>query len=328
MFIRQLTKNTYNDLSFSDIDNKVIIETPYAGNIEYNSEFTKACVRDSLINHNENPQCLHLIYPKIINDEDTSERSLGLGRSFAIHKKANRKIYYLDRGFTEGMREGFVHAIDNGIPVEFRCLSKDKKVQQFIDYANSLTVNPDNALKFIVSNIERLKDIALPVGSFGDYTRFRIDSFLDIEAIEKAGFQEKYFKIEDRVFMRKLLLETEHAPLMPEMLHHQIFKPELAIKMRSKMSSWNQACDGFAVLVDGMSFNDLFTVYYQAKSNNKFVLFKSLDNELNNKLVDVSDVKSVDDILRSHGRINQDFGVHKDSIGVLFRRDFREEFSI
>jgi hypothetical protein len=226
------------------------------------------------------------------------------------------------------MMEGFVHAIDNGIPIELRCLSKDKKVQQFIDYANSLTANPDDALKFIMSNIEKLKDIALPVGSFGDYTRFRIDSFLDIEAIEKAGFKEKYFKIEDRIFMRKLLLETEYAPFMPEMLHHQIFKPDLAIKMRSKMSSWNQACDGFAVLVDGMTFNDLFTVYYQAKSNNKFVLFKSLDSELDAKLVDVSDIKTVDEILRSHGRINQDFGVHKDSIGVLIERDCKEEFAI
>lgn len=328
MFIRQLTKNTYNELSFSDIDNKVIIETPYAGNIELNVEFTKACVRDSLINHNENPQCLHLIYPKIINDDEIGERNLGIDRSFAIHQKANRKVYYLDRGFTDGMKDGFLHSIASGIPVEFRCLSKDKKVQQFIRYANSLTVNPADALKFIMSNIENLKDIALPVGTFGDYTRFRIDSFLDIEAIEKAGFKEKYFKIEDRVFMRKLLLESEYAPLMPEMLHHQIFKPELAIKMRSKISSWNQACDGFAVLVDGMSFNDLFTVYYQAKSNDKFVLFKSLDNELDHKLANVSDVKVVDQILRGHGRIEQDFGTHKDSIGLLIDRDYKEEFSI
>ena len=53
----------------------VIIESPYAGDIEKNVEYARACVRDSL-SRGEAPIASHLLYtqPGILKDEIPSER--------------------------------------------------------------------------------------------------------------------------------------------------------------------------------------------------------------------------------------------------------------
>lgn len=302
MFVRLITRNTHNNMTFGG-SNLVVIETPYAGDVKLNNEYTKLCLRDSMINHSENPQALHLIYTKVIDDTIPEQRNIGITKSFDVHKAASKKIYYLDRGFSRGMEDGLVHAINEGVDIEFRVLTKDEKVLDFIDYANSLVESPLNALKFVKSNIEKLKEIAQPVGDKGSYTRYALDTYLDLEAINRAGYKEAYFKDEDRLFMRKLLLETNMSPILTEQMVHQLFSPTLAPRMMNKANGWNSVCDGFAVLVDGMSLSDLITVHYTAKQNGKACSYHSLDKVLDASLKSVDSASNLESIIKTHGRI-------------------------
>ncbi len=304
MLIRQITKNTFNEISFGNSNNKVVIATPFSIGCGFSEEYSRVCLRDSLVKSNENPLCSSLIYPMITTDNLGDLANPMSGKYYDSYLKADKIVFYLDRGFTREMSESLRFAIKNGIDFEFRVLAVGDKVQQLIKYANSLS--GDESLKFITSNIQSLKELDLHIGDFGDYTRFRLDRFLDIDSVERAGFKDKYFKTEDRVFMSKLLHEKNTIPIMPEMLHHKAFKPDQALKLRVKISSWNSACDGFAVLVDGMSYSDLLTVYYDVKKGSKSIFFHSLDSSLDDKLKSIKDIGLIQDAIRSHGRIYQD----------------------
>ncbi|MFS1426458.1 hypothetical protein LMH73_004555 [Vibrio splendidus] len=315
MFVRQITRNTHNEFNPGG-SNLVVVETPFAGDTVTNNEYTRACLRDSIINHTENPQAFHLTYTKVTDDTVPEQREIGLNKSFSIHCHAGKKVYYLDRGFSYGMELGMKHAIDNDIPVEFRVLTKDEKVCDFIEYANSIASSPSLALEFIKNNIENLKKIALPLGNDGSYTRYRIDASFELESVARTGYKESYFKDEDRLFMRKLLLETDMAPVMPEQLINQLYRPDLAGRMMNKTNGWTNACDGFAVLVDGMSLSDLITIHYTAKKHNKFCSYHSLDSVLDRTLKQVDNVSDIESIIKSHGKIRPDV---MDHIGEIAR---------
>ena len=57
---------------------RVIVESPYAGNVEGNIEYARACVRDSLA-RGEAPIASHLLYTQcgVLRDELATERAMG-----------------------------------------------------------------------------------------------------------------------------------------------------------------------------------------------------------------------------------------------------------
>ncbi len=57
---------------------RVIIESPYAGDVETNVRYARACVRDSLL-HGEAPIASHLLYTQegVLRDEVPEERRWG-----------------------------------------------------------------------------------------------------------------------------------------------------------------------------------------------------------------------------------------------------------
>ena len=63
---------------------RVIIESPYAGNIKRNLEYARACVKDSLL-RGEAPIASHLLYTQegILNDSISEERRLGIDAGLA-----------------------------------------------------------------------------------------------------------------------------------------------------------------------------------------------------------------------------------------------------
>lgn len=106
----------------------VIIESPYAGDIEANVEYARRCVRDSLA-RGEAPIASHLLYtqPGILNDDVAEERQWGIDAGLAWRQVADASVVYTDRGVTLGMQYGIATAMKADVPVEYRQLDTVRK---------------------------------------------------------------------------------------------------------------------------------------------------------------------------------------------------------
>ena len=83
---------------------KVIIESPYAGNIEENIKYARECMADSL-NRGEAPIASHLLYTQegILNDDIPEERTKGIKAGLEWLDVADMHVFYADLGFSKGM---------------------------------------------------------------------------------------------------------------------------------------------------------------------------------------------------------------------------------
>ena len=84
----------------------VIIESPYrsttgAGH-ERNLLYLKCCLRDSIL-RGEAPFASHALYPFVLDDEDETERSLGVKLGYEWWRAASLVTFYTDLGWSEGM---------------------------------------------------------------------------------------------------------------------------------------------------------------------------------------------------------------------------------
>jgi hypothetical protein len=102
---------------------RVIIESPYAGDVERNTAYARACVRDSLM-RGENPIAFHLLHtqPGILDDQTPAERELGISTSLEWYASGAIDIcaVYEDVRISTGMRRGIAAAIAAGVPVRYR----------------------------------------------------------------------------------------------------------------------------------------------------------------------------------------------------------------
>jgi len=101
----------------------VVIESPYAGDIEANVEYARRCVRDSL-ERGEAPVAFHLLFtqPGILRDEVKEERQWGMDAGHAWIEKADLVAVYTDKGISRGMKWGMRVAYKYLIPVAERTL--------------------------------------------------------------------------------------------------------------------------------------------------------------------------------------------------------------
>lgn len=101
----------------------VILESPYAGDIEANVTYARACVRDSL-SRGEAPIASHLLYtqPGVLRDEVAEERQWGIDAGLAWSGKAEATVVYTDRGISRGMEYGIANATAAGRAIEYRTL--------------------------------------------------------------------------------------------------------------------------------------------------------------------------------------------------------------
>jgi len=106
---------------------RVIVESPYAGEIEENVKYARACVRDCLL-RGEAPIASHLLHTQdgILRDGVPEERALGIAAGLAWAKVADAMVVYTDRGRSKGMLAAVAYAEQAGVLVEFRRLPKDK----------------------------------------------------------------------------------------------------------------------------------------------------------------------------------------------------------
>lgn len=102
---------------------RVILESPYAGEIDVNVEYARACVRDSIL-RGEAPLASHLLYtqPGILRDDVPDERASGISAGHVWMPFAEAVVVYTDRGISSGMLSGMNAAYRYGVPVETRLL--------------------------------------------------------------------------------------------------------------------------------------------------------------------------------------------------------------
>jgi hypothetical protein len=100
---------------------RVIVESPYAGDINRNIIYARMCVRDCL-RRNEAPIASHLLYTQIgiLNDNVPAERTLGIEAGLAWADLADKHVFYIDYGFSKGMLIALRRAEQKGTPIEQR----------------------------------------------------------------------------------------------------------------------------------------------------------------------------------------------------------------
>ncbi len=104
---------------------RVILESPYAGEVEANVAYARATLRNSLL-RGEAPIASHLLYtqPGVLDDDVPEERALGIEAGLAWGHEAEATVVYADRGISRGMRYGIERAEREGRVVEFRWLER------------------------------------------------------------------------------------------------------------------------------------------------------------------------------------------------------------
>lgn len=102
---------------------RVVIESPYAGDVERNLRYLRAAMRDCAL-RGESPYASHalLTQPGVLNDADPAERALGISLGFEWRPAADVTVVYTDLGESSGMRAGIEHAQSIGCPVEYRSI--------------------------------------------------------------------------------------------------------------------------------------------------------------------------------------------------------------
>jgi hypothetical protein len=100
---------------------KVILESPYAGDVQRNIEYARKCVRHSL-SLGEAPIASHLLYTQdgILDDNNEMERMWGINAGLEWKSVAEKHVFYVDYGMSKGMEYGMKYATDHHIPVEIR----------------------------------------------------------------------------------------------------------------------------------------------------------------------------------------------------------------
>lgn len=102
---------------------KVIIESPFAGDIEKNLAYVRACMKDCL-QRGEAPFASHALYtqPGVLDDTIPEERKKGMTAGFIWGNAADYVVVYADLGVSKGMLHGIEVASERGARIEVRYL--------------------------------------------------------------------------------------------------------------------------------------------------------------------------------------------------------------
>ncbi len=102
---------------------RVVIESPYAGDVETHLRYLRACMADCF-RRGESPYASHGLYtqPGVLDDNIPAERSLGIDAGFAWRDVAEKTVVYMDLGTSRGMEFGIADALKKGRPIEYRRL--------------------------------------------------------------------------------------------------------------------------------------------------------------------------------------------------------------
>ena len=108
---------------------RVILESPFAGDIEAHVAYARRCLRDCLA-RGEAPIASHLLYPQILDDSIAAERALGIAAGLGWLRLAEAMVAYIDYGLSPGMRAAMEAAEKLSLPIERRQPSRFKEFPQ------------------------------------------------------------------------------------------------------------------------------------------------------------------------------------------------------
>ena len=112
---------------------RVVIESPFAGrgptasdremDAAENLKYLRACMADCL-RRGEAPFASHGLYtqPGVLRDDVPEERAMGISAGFAWRAVAELTVFYVDRGWSNGMRLAAEHCTASGARYEERSL--------------------------------------------------------------------------------------------------------------------------------------------------------------------------------------------------------------
>jgi len=108
---------------------RVIVESPYAGNTKLNEIYGELCMKDCLVNHDESPYASHLLYTRkyVLRDNNPKERELGIKAGFYWRDLSEKTVFYVDVGWSEGMKLALKDCKKKGKSYEVRTLPKGLK---------------------------------------------------------------------------------------------------------------------------------------------------------------------------------------------------------
>lgn len=100
---------------------RVIIESPFAGDVKKNIEYARLCIKDSL-NRGEAPIASHLLYTQkgILDDNKPEERDLGINAGLSYYDVVDYCIIYIDLGISKGMKKAIKLCEDKKLNIEYR----------------------------------------------------------------------------------------------------------------------------------------------------------------------------------------------------------------
>jgi hypothetical protein len=125
-----------------------IIESPYAGDVETNVRYARACVKDSVMK-GEAPLASHLLYTQlaILDDTIPEERAAGMRAGVEMYRVADLCAVYIDLGISRGMSYGIREAQWKQVPIEYRTIGVDK------------CITPSSPIKTDLSFVESMKQM-------------------------------------------------------------------------------------------------------------------------------------------------------------------------
>lgn len=106
---------------------KVVIESPFAGDVERNVKYAQLCLTDSL-KRGEAPFLSHLLYTLVLDDNDPKQRKQGIEAGLEWGKAADLRAVYVDYGISEGMKMGIEAAKKIRQPIEYRRILDNEKI--------------------------------------------------------------------------------------------------------------------------------------------------------------------------------------------------------
>lgn len=103
---------------------KVVLESPYKGDTERNTEYARRALLDSLL-RGEAPLASHLLYTQVLEDSSPAERYLGISAGHAWIPYAEALVVYTDYGISAGMERAIELAWDQNLVIERRTIGKN-----------------------------------------------------------------------------------------------------------------------------------------------------------------------------------------------------------
>ncbi len=108
---------------------RVILESPYRGDTEHNTEYARAALYNSLM-RGEAPIASHLLYTQdgVLDDNIPTQRQLGIDAGHAWLGVAEAVVFYVDLGMSPGMEAAWQRAQEAVVECERRWLPSGTRV--------------------------------------------------------------------------------------------------------------------------------------------------------------------------------------------------------